>query len=81
MPVTARGADLPEQDEVWELEAFYLGQAIAQYILILSPEQVIIGGGVAKQSTLIYLAISYSPPRFKSFKRICTTRGDFKTYS
>ncbi|CUA80817.1 ROK family protein [Anoxybacillus suryakundensis] len=48
-----RGADLSEQDEVWELEAFYLGQAIAQYILVLSPEQVIIGGGVAKQSTLL----------------------------
>ncbi|WP_297991107.1 ROK family protein [uncultured Anoxybacillus sp.] len=50
-----RGADLSRQNEVWELEAFYLGQAIAQYILILSLEQVIVGGGVAKQPTLLPL--------------------------
>ncbi|EPZ37460.1 ROK family protein [Anoxybacillus ayderensis] len=48
-----RGVHLSEKNEVWELEAFYLGQAIAQYILILSPEQVIVGGGVTKQQTLL----------------------------
>jgi fructokinase len=48
-----KGAELADRKEVWELEAFYLAQAIANYILILSPEKVIIGGGVMKQEQLL----------------------------
>jgi fructokinase len=48
-----KGAELADRAEVWELEAFYLAQAIANYILILSPEKVIIGGGVMKQEQLL----------------------------
>ncbi|WP_350302855.1 ROK family protein [Peribacillus frigoritolerans] len=42
-------AQLADRQEVWELEAYYLAQAIAQYILILSPKKIILGGGVSKQ--------------------------------
>lgn len=48
-----KGIELAERSDVWELEAFYLGQAIAHYILILSPEKVIVGGGVMKQLQLL----------------------------
>ncbi|MBS2771288.1 MULTISPECIES: ROK family protein [Anoxybacillaceae] len=48
-----KGAELTNHTEVWELEAFYLGQAIAQYILTLSPEKIIVGGGVMKQTQLL----------------------------
>ncbi|WP_027407965.1 ROK family protein [Anoxybacteroides tepidamans] len=48
-----KGAELAAQKEVWSLEAFYLGQAIAHYILILSPEKVVAGGGVMKQPQLL----------------------------
>ncbi|ANB56431.1 ROK family protein [Anoxybacillus sp. B7M1] len=48
-----KGAELTNHTEVWELEAFYLGQAIAQYILALSPEKIIVGGGVMKQPQLL----------------------------
>ncbi|MCZ0753974.1 ROK family protein [Anoxybacillus sp. J5B_2022] len=54
-----KGAELSGRADVWELEAFYLGQAIAQYILILSPEQVIVGGGVAHQPSLLPLVRRY----------------------
>jgi len=50
-----KGIELSDRTDVWELEAFYLGQAIAQYILILSPEKVIVGGGVAHQPSLLPL--------------------------
>ncbi|CDQ38828.1 MULTISPECIES: ROK family protein [Virgibacillus] len=43
---------LASHKEVWELEAFYLAQAIINYTLVLSPERVIIGGGVMKQHEL-----------------------------
>jgi len=35
-----------------ELEAHYLAQALTNYILILSPKRIILGGGVMKQSSL-----------------------------
>ena len=47
-----KGVTLSENDKVWEIEAFYLAQAIMNYTLILSPERIIIGGGVMKQEKL-----------------------------
>lgn len=44
-----KGIQLAERDEVWDLEGFYIAQALMQYILILSPKKIILGGGVMKQ--------------------------------
>lgn len=38
--------DLYGQKEVWELEAYYLGQALFNCIMMYSPQQIILGGGV-----------------------------------
>lgn len=38
---------------VWDVEAFYLAQALMNYTLILSPEKIILGGGVMKQTHLL----------------------------
>lgn len=46
---------LAEHDLVWELEAVYLGLAVANLVCVLSPERVIIGGGVMEQSQLLPL--------------------------
>ena len=37
------------------MEAYYLAQAITNYIYILSPERIILGGGVMKQQQLFPL--------------------------
>lgn len=50
-----KGIELQDQQEVWELEAYYLAQALMQYILILSPKKIIMGGGVMKQKQLFPL--------------------------
>lgn len=50
-----KGIELADQPDVWELEAFYLAEAIMQYTLILSPKKVILGGGVMKQPRLLPL--------------------------
>lgn len=44
-----KGFHLAERSEVWELEAYYIAQALMQYILILSPKKIILGGGVMNQ--------------------------------
>ena len=54
--IEARWGERPENlagnHNVWELEAHYLAQALTNYILILSPKRIILGGGVMKQSSL-----------------------------
>ncbi|MEH6973677.1 MULTISPECIES: ROK family protein [unclassified Bacillus (in: firmicutes)] len=50
-----QGKDLSAREEVWELEADYLAQALMQYILILCPEKIVMGGGVMKQRQLFPL--------------------------
>ncbi|MGR3766029.1 ROK family protein [Rossellomorea sp. NS-SX7] len=50
-----KGHLLEDSPEVWEMEAYYLAQAIANYVLILSPKKIIVGGGVMKQTQLYSL--------------------------
>lgn len=50
-----KGPELAEDEKVWEIEAYYLAQALASYIYILSPERIIMGGGVMKQQQLFPL--------------------------
>lgn len=48
----AKGQALADKPEVWELEAHYLAYAVTNYILILSPKKIILGGGVMHQEQL-----------------------------
>jgi fructokinase len=43
----------PDHHPVWELEAGYLALALAAYVLILSPQRLIVGGGVLQQGDLL----------------------------
>lgn len=47
--------ELVDQPFVWELEAYYLSQAITNYILTLSPNRIVLGGGVMHQEQLFPL--------------------------
>ncbi|MDX8336164.1 ROK family protein [Candidatus Cetobacterium colombiensis] len=47
--------DLPIDHKAWELEAYYIAQALVNYILTLSPEKIVLGGGVMKQTQLFPL--------------------------
>lgn len=44
-----KGSQLVERTEVWDLEGYYIAQALMQYVLILSPKKIILGGGVMNQ--------------------------------
>lgn len=47
-----KGNEIPKEHKAWDLEAYYIAQALVNYILILSPEKIILGGGVMKQQQL-----------------------------
>ncbi|MDK8182704.1 ROK family protein [Paenibacillus sp. UMB4589-SE434] len=45
--------ELAEDHKAWEFQAYYLAQALMNYILIMSPQKIILGGGVSKQTHLL----------------------------
>jgi fructokinase len=51
----SRGEDLAEDHPAWELEAEYLARGLASLACVLSPERVLLGGGVMQRSQLFPL--------------------------
>lgn len=50
-----KAVELADNNEVWELESAYIAQALSSYILTLSPQIIILGGGVMHQMQLFPL--------------------------
>lgn len=48
-----KGETIKEDNPVWDLEAHYIAQALMNYIYIVSPEIIILGGGVMHQKGLL----------------------------
>lgn len=48
-----RGENLPEDHEVWNIQAYYIAQALMSYVLTLGPEIIILGGGVMNQNHML----------------------------
>lgn len=47
-----KGQNLPEDHPAWELEAHYIALAMRSFICTLSPQRIILGGGVMEQPQL-----------------------------
>ena len=50
-----KAQNLDQDNKVWEIEAYYIAQALVNYILILSPKVILLGGGVMHQTQLFPL--------------------------
>lgn len=50
-----KGTELTVDHPAWEMEAFYIAQSVANTVLMLSPQKVILGGGVMHQQQLFPL--------------------------
>lgn len=71
-----KGIDLVDQKEVWDLEGYYIAQALMQYILIISPKRIILGGGVMKQKQVFASIYKYLQELLNDY----VTLPDLKTY-
>ena len=50
--------DLNKDHKAWDLEAQYISHALTNYICTLSPERIIIGGGIMEQKKLLPLILT-----------------------
>ncbi len=73
-------ADLAGRDEVWDLEADYLGPAIAAYTLVLSPMRVILGGGVMQVPGLLERVRTRVAARLGGYVNHPRLRGDLSEF-
>jgi fructokinase len=46
------GVVVPEKDPIWNIEADYIASALVNYILVLSPKRIVLGGGVMQREFL-----------------------------
>jgi fructokinase len=56
-----KGVSLVDREEVWDLEGYYIAQALMQYILILFPKKIILGGGVMNQKQVFTSIYKFLP--------------------
>lgn len=47
-----KGSELSPDDKVWKFVSYYIAQAICDYIFIVSPQKIVLGGGVMQQTFL-----------------------------
>jgi fructokinase len=71
-----KGSELADQQDVWELEAYYLAQALVSFTLILRPEHIILGGGLMKQKQIFQLIRE----QFKQMLKDYVAVPDLETY-
>jgi fructokinase len=56
-----RAETLPADHPAWELEAQYVARALTAYVYILSPQRIIIGGGVGANLNLLKMVREKTP--------------------
>ena len=47
-----KAENLYDRDDVWQLEAYYIGQALCNCVMCYSPKKIILGGGVMHNEKL-----------------------------
>lgn len=62
-----KGYELPADHPAWDLEAWYIAQALAVYVLTLSPKKIILGGGVMHQEQLFPMIHKYLQERLNGY--------------
>ncbi|BBH24194.1 putative fructokinase [Paenibacillus baekrokdamisoli] len=75
-----KGNELSTAHSAWEMEAYYIAQAITSTILLLSPKKVILGGGVMQQKQLFPLIRAEVQRHLNGYVSSCMIMGAIETY-
>ena len=75
----SRGEDA-QDDAVWQLEAGYLAAGIANVTCVLSPERIVLGGGVMQQPALLPLVRARVGELLAGYFDAPALRGDLAGY-
>ena len=54
-----KGKDIPADSPVWDLEAFYIAEALVNYTMCYSVERIVLGGGVMDNKFLFPMIRNY----------------------
>ncbi|MDT3425057.1 fructokinase [Paenibacillus forsythiae] len=73
-------AELAPDHLAWEIEAHYLAHALMSYVLILSPQKIVMGGGVMKQSHLFPLIRTKLQDLLKGYVQHASLAADIDNY-
>ncbi|MBE7384930.1 MAG: ROK family protein [Leptolyngbya sp. SIO1E4] len=75
-----KAASLPADHPAWPLEAHYLATGLITFILTLSPERIILGGGVMEQPQLFQLIRSQVRERLNAYLDVPQIMTDIEDY-
>ena len=75
-----KAASLPADHPAWALEAGYLATGLVNYILTLSPERIILGGGVMEQKQLFPLIRSQVCKKLNGYLDVPSITSDIESY-
>ncbi|TLN24506.1 ROK family protein, partial [bacterium] len=71
---------LPPDHPAWELEAHYIAAALSTFILTLSPQRIILGGGVMAQSQLFPMVRNKVPVLLNGYVQSKTLLENIEGY-
>ncbi|SDD92150.1 ROK family protein [Kordiimonas lacus] len=74
------GQDLPEGHKAWEFEAFYLAQMCRSITLMLSPQKIVLGGGVMARPGLIEAVRQEFAKALASYVPVAARAGGLDSY-
>ncbi|QNK55069.1 ROK family protein [Paenibacillus sp. PAMC21692] len=75
-----KGSELAPDHPAWEMEAYYIGQAVTSTILLLSPKRVILGGGVMHQKHLLPLIRQEVQRNLNGYVQVDAIINDINNY-
>jgi fructokinase len=71
---------LPDDHPAWELEAEYLAQGLVDYILMVSPEKIILGGGLMHRHQLFPLIRKKVQVMLNGYLSVRAIQKDIENY-
>lgn len=72
--------DLNKDHKAWDLEAQYISFALINYIFTLSPERIIIGGGIMEQKILLPLILTTVKKMLNNYIHMKEIKGNIEKY-